>query len=324
MNELEKGLNNRMALSGSRSVTTASPSQRRQASLANLMRKEAALTIALRSERGLQKVAAALANPVKKHLDYVPVFRKFGVVEPIPDGMKIYFDNDVPEFTALQVGKDGTTKIEEIEVGRVDVEEIQFVTRPKVPYRELFIRKYKVLNRTKERLQQGLGLREDLYGFNLLHANCIVRNTEMAVPTQLTKHALAKGMTEVEKRRNIVKSILLSPFGIQGIRRWQWQDLDETAREEIRKTGYIGSMWGADFFVSDQVLYNTADDTTYAYCIAEPDKFAWIPIRKDADVVAADNPDNLLLGFVGYEMLGMIVHNSYASSRVKFYALGDL
>lgn len=299
-------------------------SQKRQAILADQMRKEAKLSLALRSERGLQKIAAALANPVKKHLDYVPVFRKFAVVEPIPDGQKIYFDNDIPEFIAVQMGPRGNVSITELIVGRTDVDEIEFVTKPKVPWRELYFRKYKVLNRAKERLQQGLALREDNTGFSLLHTNSTVVNTEIQLTSQLTKHGLAKTFSEIERHRNIVRSILVSPFGIQGIRRWQWVDIDETAREQIRKTGYIGSLWGADFYISDQVQFDSDTGLTYAYAITEPDKFAWMAMRKDADVTAADNPDLQLLGFVGWEFLGMIVHNPLGSARCRFDSAGDL
>lgn len=297
----------------------------RAASINKMMRKEAALRAAFRSERGLQKIGAALANPVKKHLDYVPVGRRFSVVEPYPDGLAIYYDADIPEFTATLVGANGSTGVIECTAGRVFMDEIEFVVRPVVPYRELYIRKYKVLNRAKERLQQGIGLREDLYIFAALHTAATATNTEQVVATTLTKHALAKGFTQIERHRLIVKYVLLSPYGIQGIRRWQWADLDETAREEIRKTGYLGSLWNADFYISDQILYDAAPaNTTYAYIMTEKEKLAWFPIRKDADVTAADQPWYLYLGFVGYELAAFTVHNSWGVARVKFDATGDL
>lgn len=289
-----------------------------------MLKREAALSVALRSERGLSKIAAALASPVKKHLDYVPVFRKLAVVEPIPDGALMYFDQDIPEFVAAQVADNGTSVLLECSANRVFVWERQFVARPKVAFKELYIRKYKVLNRAKERLMQSLGLKEDLTGFSMLHTMATVYNTEVQLSSQLTKHGLARAMTQVERHRLVVKNILLSPFGIQGIRRWQWQDLDETAREEVRKRGYLGSMWGADFFVSDQIQYDTATNLTYAYVLAEPEKLAWMPIRKEADVMAADLTDQLLLGFVGYELLGQLVHNGWGVARVRFEANGSI
>lgn len=297
---------------------------RKPITASDMLKREAALSVALRSERGLSKIAAALASPVKKHLDYIPVFRKFAVVEPIPDGALMYFDSDIPEFIAAQVADNGTSVLLECAANRVFVWERQFVARPKVAYKELYIRKYKVLNRAKERLMQSIGLREDLTGFSMLHSMATVYNTEIQLSSQLTKHGLARGMSEVEKHRLVVKNILLSPFGIQGIRRWQWTDLDEAAREEVRKRGYLGSMWGADFFVSDQIQYDTGTHLTYAYIMAEPEKLAWMPVRKEADVMAADLPDQLLLGFVGYELLGMLVHNGWAVSRVRFDYTGSI
>ena len=74
--------------------------------------------------------------------------------------------------------------------------------------------------------------------------------------------------------------------------------------EEVRKSGYIGSMWGAKFFISDQITQGTF------YPTGTPDKSAWFPIRRDTEVIPADDPDNLLLGFVGYELVAMTWHNS--------------
>ena len=108
----------------------------------------------------------------------------------------------------------------------------------------------------------------------------------------------------------------MSPYGIQGIRRWQYEDIDNVAREEIRKSGYLGSIWDADIYINDQVTSGTF------YIIAEPEFTAWMPIRRDVDVIPADRPDDLLLGFVGYELLGMTVHNGKAVAKGTFNTAG--
>jgi hypothetical protein len=172
------------------------------------------------------------------------------------------------------------------------------------------------MKRVKERLEQGMALREDLYGFSLLETASQQVNTTIVVTTYLTKDALAKAMTEVEKHRLRVKSILMSPYGVQGIRRWDWQMIDNAAREEIRKSGYLGSIWDSDIYINDQVTSGTF------YIIAEPEMTAWMPIRRDVDVVPADDPDNLLLGFVGYELLAMTVHNGRAVAKGTFNTAG--
>jgi len=291
-------------------------SMKREAAKASLMRKEADLQAAMKSPTGLHKIAANLASPVRKYLDYIGIYRKFGIVEGWPDGMPIIYDNDIDEFTAVKIGRNGTTRIIEVEVERTELEEFEIVVRPKVPYAELYKRLYQVMKRVKERLEQGMALREDLYGFSLLETASQTVNTTIVIATYLTKDALARAFTQVERHRLRVKSILMSPYGIQGIRRWQYADIDNVAREEIRKSGYLGSIWDADIYINDQVTSGVF------YIIAEPEFTAWTPIRRDVDVIPADDPDNLLLGFVGYELLAMTVHNGRAVAKGTFNTAG--
>lgn len=290
--------------------------QTRDAAKASLIRKEADLQVALKSPTGLSKIAANLASPVRKFLDYIGVFRRFAVVEGWPDGMPMIYDNDVNEFTAVMIGKNGTTRIIETEVLRTELTEFEIVVRPKVPYAELYKRLYQVMKRVKERLEQGMALREDLYGFSLLETASQSRNQTISIATYLTKDALASAFSQIERNRLRVKSILMSPFGIQGIRRWQYQDIDNVAREEIRKSGYLGSIWDADIYINDQVASGTF------YLISEPEMTAWMPIRRDVDVIPADDPDNLLLGFTGYAYMGMTVHNDRAVAKGTFNIAG--
>ena len=297
-------------------MKTKQASLKREAAKASMMRKEADLQAAMKSPTGLHKIAANLASPVRKYLDYIGIYRKFSIAEGWPDGMPIIYDNDIEEFTAVKIGRNGTTRIIEVEVDRTELEEFEIVVRPKVPYAELYKRLYQVMKRVKERLEQGMALREDLYGFSLLETASQQVNTTITVSTYLTKDALAQAFTQVERHRLRVKSILMSPYGIQGIRRWQYQDVDNVAREEIRKSGYLGSIWNADIYINDQVTSGTF------YIIAEPEFTAWTPIRRDVDVIPADDPDNLLLGFVGYELLGMTVHNGKAVAKGNFNIAG--
>jgi hypothetical protein len=297
-------------------MQTNNATLKREAQMAAMMKKEADLQAAVKSQTGLHKIAANLASPVRKYLDYIGIFRKFAVTEGWPDAMPMIYDNDILEFTAVKIGKNGTTRIIEVEVERTTLDEFEIAVRPKVPYAELYKRLYQVMKRVKERLEQGMALREDLYGFSLLETASQQTNVGVAVTTYLTKDALARAMTQVERHRLRVKSILMSPYGIQGIRRWDYLTIDNVAREEIRKSGYLGSIWDADIYINDQVTSGTF------YIIAEPEFTAWMPIRRDVDVIPADNPDNLLLGFVGYELLGMTVHNGRAVSKGTFDITG--
>lgn len=284
----------------------------REAALQTRIRKENDIRSALRTQEGLAKIAANLGNPVRKHLDYEGIFRKFAVVETWPDGQPMIYDDDIVEFTAVTLAKNGSARRIDIEVDRVTLSEFEIVVRPKIPYRELYTRLYNVMNRAKERLIQGMQLREDNYGFGLMETASTLTHAQTTITTYLDRDGLAKAYTPVEYTRNVVANVLMTAYGIQGIRRWQYQDLDQVAMEEVRKTGYIGSLWGAKFFISDQLAQGTF------YVTGTPDKSAWMPIRRDTEVLPADDPDNLLIGFVGYELLGITWHNSRAIAKGSF------
>lgn len=156
-------------------------------------------------------------------------------------------------------------------------------------------------------------LREDLIGFSLLAtAWAAGPNAGVTVAGALTKAALADAFAQIERWRLPVASVLMSAYGTRDIRSWEWTVLDQLALQEIRETGYLGNLWGADFYVSDQVDYGTM------YIMTTPKFLAWMPFRRDTQVIPADDPDNTWLGFVGYELLGMTVFNSRGVTRLTF------
>lgn len=292
----------------------------RQEQAVTLMRKEAALARALGSENGLRKIAANMQNPVREQLDYKGIARKLGIVEQMPDGVPLIYDRDYPEVPAVLTGIDGNSRIAEMKGKRVEIQAFDIVARAKIPYSELFERRFRSLDRAKDRLIQGMELREDLIVFALLDA-AFVLGAARPVPQgtispntagPLDRDFLARGFTEIEKNRLIVASVLMSPYGTQGIRRLDFQSLDQIGMQEVRETGYLGEYWGASFFVSDQVTAGTA------YVLASPKQLLWFAIRKDVDVIPADDPDNVRLGFVGYWRGGMAMHNVLGVVPVTF------
>lgn len=295
---------NRAVKRGSGTHPQFSTYQDRQKQASKILQKEAALSRVMQSEMGLRKIAANMANPVRQRLDFKGIFRKFIVVEQMPDGVPLIYDRDLPEVPAVKIGKGGSMRMVEMTGRRIELTEFEIAANPKVPYKELYIRRFRALDRTKDRLIEGMELREDLIGYGLLETASALTNTPIAVGTIMSRDALARCFTEVEKHRLVVSSVLMSPYGTQGLRRWLFQELDQVGMQEVRESGYLGSMWGADFYVSDQVTAGVL------YILTTPKFLGWMPIRKDADVIPADDPDNLRLGMVGYELIGLTVHNS--------------
>lgn len=285
-----------------------------QVKLEKELKREAILKKAMQTPTGIKKVASALSNPVRKKLDYVGISRKFVVSELWAEGMPMIFDRDVEEFTAVVVGKNGSVRYLEVEVERVTIEPFEVVVNPRIPYRELYSRLYQVVKRVKERIEQAMALREDLIFYGALDTASTAYHPVLSVATYLTKDALARTMTPLEYNRLVPQNILMTAYGIQGIRRWQYQDLDDVARAEVRKTGYLGSMWGTQMYITDQLSAGTG------YVMSSPEFLSWMPMRKEAEVIPADVPDNLVLGFLAYEYYGLIIHNVLACTKFTFNA----
>jgi len=298
--------------------------EKRRANLRKTAAKDRILTRYLTTVGGINKIAANLANPVRRQLDYKGIIRKFLVVELMESGIPLIYDRDLPEVPCVRVGAGGTANIVEMNAERVEVQSFEIAGRPKIPYSELYIRRYRALNRAKDRLIEGMQLREDLIGFSLLAA-AVDSCTEDCAPTAVTnatygmdRNGLALAFAGLESNRLVVQSVLMSAYGISGLRRWEFEDLDQTGMQEIRESGYLGRMWGADFFVSDQIPNGTV------YILTQDKFLGWMPIRKDADVIPADDPDNLRLGFVGYENIGMVLTNCCGVNVFNFNSSGKV
>lgn len=281
-----------------------------------IMKKEAALNLALKSKEGMKKLAAALANPVRKHLDYRGIGRKFVVTEPYLDPGPMFYDADVEEFDAVLVGEDGTSRFVVAKATRVQIPEFEMVVRVKIPFKEVRTRKFKVVDRAKERLKQAFAIREDLRIFSIMHDTAVQSNQSLNLTGPLDKESLSFAFWQVDKRRLIPENIVLSPDAVFNMRNWEHEIIEETARIEIRRTGYLGTLWNANFYVSQ--LIKPIGSESFAYVTASPELTGWYPIRADVEVIPSDNPDLLLLGFTGYLQAGLIFHNPWAVARIGF------
>ena len=282
-------------------------------------RAEAAIDRALKTKDGIHRVAAAMSNPVKRMLDYKAIFRNLVVVETdYPAAHPLTYDRDLEPIPAIKVGATATSRFVDCNPERITLDEFEIVSRVKVPYKELYTRKYKVLNRAKERLVEGVGIREDIIGFSLIEDASVFGgpygNTPISEATALSKASLSRAFTQIKNRRLSPGTLLMNPIGTSGIQRWGWNEIDQEGFKEIRQSGYLGNLWRASFFESDLVQNDKA------YVLADPEMVGWMPIRKDTDVTGADEPDYIRLGFVAYLLLGMAITNVSGVASVEYDA----
>ncbi len=282
--------------------------------------KEAAVSAALKSpdRSGLMKLAAAITAPVRYYLGRYPIGRQLLAVEPYPDGVPMYFDNDLAEFDAVVIADDGASRRVVMKATRTNLAELEISSRVYIPFKELKYRNYNVIDRAKQRLMQSLGIREDLTIFAGIHTSSVITNAEYVIAGPLTKEVLTRSIYEVEKHRLNVDKVLGSPSLAYSVRNWEWTQIDELARQEVRTTGYLGNLFGTRFYITQLIKPDATTGIHYAYVLSAPEYLGWMPIRADTEVIPADEPGNLLLGFTGYEHLGIIITNPLGVARVGF------
>jgi hypothetical protein len=78
---------------------------------------------------------------------------------------------------------------------------------------------------------------------------------------------------------------------------------DPVTAREVLQTGLYGQIWGADMIVSKIVPKGTV------YALAEPEFVGVMPIRQDIEVLPADEPKQLKLGWVVSEIIGIGIVN---------------
>lgn len=283
--------------------------------------KEAKAAALLETKGGIEKCAVQLRHPVKRKLDYKGIARGILVHEPWPDGLEVYYDMDIDEFAAVAIGQDGTSTVILADVERIFPKRFSIVVKPKIHWSTLRIAKYRPLQRLKERVIIALQLSEDLRLFALSADAVTLTGNSYTATGEITKEVLSFAFRSVENSRLFVAAVVTNPPGISGIRRWERDQLDEAARIEIRDTGYIGRLWGAKFFVTDQLPIIPAEGggtLSYNYVYTKDQYLGWMPMSADSVIVPADRPDDQLVGFVGWEFLAMVIHNVNGVARVVF------
>ena len=80
-------------------------------------------------------------------------------------------------------------------------------------------------------------------------------------------------------------------------------EIDPVTMREVLQTGLYAHLWGADIIVSKIVPVGTV------FGAADPEFVGVMPIRQDIEVLPADEPKQLKLGWVVNEIIGIGIVN---------------
>lgn len=272
--------------------------------------KEYLISKALETEEGRVALAQAMANPIRTSLDYQGVGRKLLVVDPLPQGSLPVYDKDV-DAKAYVISKRGQVPDQIIEGDRIQVPTFEVVSYPQVRFSQVKERRFNVIDRAQQRAKSDIMAVEDSEIFSLIdQAASTGVNAVTVSATGLTRESLTMAFKEVEKHDLVVTKIVMNAQAFADIRSWGQQEFDPVTQHEVLQTGLFGHLWTADILISKKVPLNTV------FVLADPEFVGVMPIRQDIQVIPADKPEELRLGWVIYEEIGLGIVNSMAVAKI--------
>ena len=243
------------------------------------IRMEASLK-KLMASKGFRAVAASLSNPVKLSLDIKGTARKVYVLNKnIENGMPIFYETDLVRFPAVISAKGAGTYGLDVNVQKIFLYEKTFQTKLFVPREYLYTRTYDVWARARERIVEGLAIREDLelYGLASVAANSGLGHPAVTTTGRLDLSVISKAQNYIKDYNIPVSSMVINPSGQKGIQNTNRLNVDEKGMQEIRETGFLGNIYGMG-----NIIETVLTQPGTALVFGNPELFGQYYIRADS------------------------------------------
>ncbi len=271
---------------------------------------------AIYSADGKVALAQAMANPIRRNLDYQGIARRTLVIDPLPQGALPVYDRDI-DVAAVVVSSNGTAPESRVFSERITAPEFEVVCNPTVRIHEVRRRRFNVIDRAVQKARQEIMAQEDANIFAAIDSASAVENTLTDIADAgLTKRDLSEIKVSIDRWDLVTTKFFMNIIEFNDILNWgsgggqgpNGGDVDPVTQREILQTGLYAQIWGADIFVSKIVPPGTV------YGCADPDFVGVMPIRQDIEVLPADEPRQLKLGWVVNEIIGIGIVNPRATA----------
>lgn len=305
------------AWSGSSFVRKADTGVAQQPSMAE---REAAFNALLQSGAGLKRVAFAMSAPLKNRLDYVAIGRKLLLTDELPQGEIPAYDLDIPEFGAIKIGARGTPPQHQANITRLEIPTWDLTVDHTIKWTELTVRRYPAFDRAKERVAIAMAVAEDDAIFSVIDAaaqagpNTSGDDVIGATNNTITRSNLADLFGVIAGRQLIPGAYVMGAKRYADIQKWSSSDLDQVSLNVLIETGQFGVLFGTRLIVSTRIA------NSRVYCTTTPDKLGRIPERKAVEVKIFDNIPKTQYDIVGWEVIGVGVHNIHGVARCDISA----
>jgi hypothetical protein len=267
---------------------------------------------ALMTQEGKIALGQAMANPIRRNLDYQGVSRKALVVDPLPQGALPVYDRDI-DVAAVVVSSNGAAPESRVFGDRVTVPEFEVVSNPTVRIAEVKRRRFNVIDRAQQKARQEIQAQEDANVFAALQfAGDDNEGGENTAPTlgtgTLDKDGLVNLKRQIDRWDLVTSKYFLNINEFTDILTWESagntnSQVDPVTQRELLQTGLYGHIFGADIIVSKVV------PSGRGFACADPEFVGVMPVRQDIEVLPADEPKQLKLGWVVNEIIGIGVVN---------------
>jgi len=276
---------------------------------------------ALMTQEGKIALGQAMATPIRRNLDYQGVGRKALVVDPLPQGALPIYDRDI-DVAAVVVSSNGSAPESRVFGDRVTIPEFEIVSNPTVRIAEVKRRRFNIVDRAQQKARQEIQAQEDANVFAALDFAATTENAAQALaPLAATVNASVSAQSGLQKsgmlnlKRQIDRWDLVTSKYFMNINEFtdilDWESagsngasaVDPVTQRELLQTGLYGQIFGADIIVSKVVPAGTA------YACADPEFVGVMPVRQDIEVLPADEPKQLKLGWVVSEIVGIGIVN---------------
>jgi hypothetical protein len=272
---------------------------------------------ALTTQEGKIALGQAMANPIRRNLDYQGVGRKALVVDPLPQGALPVYDRDI-DVSAVVISSNGSAPESRVFGDRVTIPEFEVVSNPTVRIAEVKRRRFNVIDRAQQKARQEIQAQEDANIFAALDfaadaakgGENTLQVLDNAVSTaELAKVGLLNLKRQVDRWDLVTAKYFMNINEFTDILNWESagavgaSQIDPVTHREILQTGLYGHIFGSDIIVSKIV------PPKQVFACADPEFVGVMPVRQDIEVLPADEPKQLKLGWVVSEIIGIGIVN---------------
>lgn len=266
---------------------------------------------AIMSHEGKIALAQAMANPIRKNLDYQGLARRALVVDPLPQGALPVYDRDI-DVTAVVISSNGSGPESRVFGDRVTVPTFELFSNPTVRISEVRRRRFNVIDRAVQKARQEIMAQEDANIFAALDSAGGVENVVQDIADGgMLKRDLVEIKVQIDRWDLVTTKFFMNISEYTDILNWAsgggqgptGGEIDPVTQREILQTGLYAHIWGADLMVSKIVPPGTV------YGGADPEFIGVMPVRQEIEVYPADEPKQLKLGWVISEEIGIGIVN---------------